>query len=389
MSLEQQDVSPGKQGGHQGSPQRGSGVILQGQVRARPRGHVPLAPRGPAHGPLQFLPECHPLRVAPSPGKARLSRGPEERAEGAVWTGSAGGCRCQRSGDPARAAWCAASLMPDSGWRTARREPGVGAEELLGQPGPPGSPCLREAWCGLERWRAEPGHGPRQLPLGSGRVACSWERTPGGSRPSSAVAAVSNLWRHMGPAEAPRVPLGCTAGVFCCSPSPVWGRGCLRGEGGGPGEGLAAQAHSCSPRDLRPGALGPDAGAAPARCHLGLRAVGAQPQWSQGHSGGAGPGRPCGIQGGARGSPGWQACSREAAQAGSMPLPGGQGRCPRAGGSQLWAPGPGRPVTWLLCVSPVTTAWEPCRLLRGQAQSLSALFPDVFGVLLLLNASVN
>ena len=30
-----------------------------------------------------------------------------------------------------------------------------------------------------------------------------------------------------------------------------------------------------------------------------------------------------------------------------------------------------------LCASPVTTAWEPCRL-RGRAQNLSDLFPDVF-----------
>lgn len=41
------------------------------------------------------------------------------------------------------------------------------------------------------------------------------------------------------------------------------------------------------------------------------------------------------------------------------------------------------------CASPVTAAREPCRLLGGRAQNLSDLFPDVFGVLLLLNASIN
>ena len=163
----------------QGRPGHGQGA---GSPPRMYRGHALLAPRGPAHDQGSLL------RAAPSPGKARLSRAPEECAEGAVWTGSTGSCG---PSGPARAAWCAASLTPDSGvgeppgnaaWSWCRGA--AGAAWAPGSPCPPARERPGAAWEGGGQSGAV---APGSFSWGADAPSAVWKGPPGGSRPSSDV----------------------------------------------------------------------------------------------------------------------------------------------------------------------------------------------------------
>lgn len=215
---------------------------------------------------------------------------------------------------------------------------------------------------------------PDSFPWGAGGVACSWERTPVAAAEQCRGGCGCLLEAHGSCRHA--CASGVHSGRLLLFSFTRLGRGCLRGEGW-PRRGAGRTGAQLQPTGPSPRSPWPDAGAA-ARCHLGLGAVGAQPQWSQGHSGGTGPGRPCGIQGGARGSPGWQACSR-----GKRPRPAlcrflGARRCPRAGGISS-----GRQAGTSCHVAALCVSCDNCMGALPSpprpSQSLSALFPDVFG----------
>lgn len=265
-------------------PQQGSGVTLQGQARAWPRGRVPSSrvqgthaagSQGTCPPSLQLL-QGSSLRAAPSPGKARLSRAPEECAEGAVWTGSAGGCG---PSGPARAAWCAASLTPDSGvgeplgdaaWSWCR-----GAARAAWAPRSPGPPACRRPGAAWEGGGQSGAVAPGSFPWGADVRSAVWKGPPSGSRPSSDVggclctkATVKQPREVHGPHSGTCVRLWSHSGHVLLVSFTCLGRGASEERGVAEARAAGSAGHSCSPRDLPPGALGPDMGAAPAHCRL-------------------------------------------------------------------------------------------------------------------------